>query len=176
VVVVKWFCFNGEADGQVPSLASPLPPSTSNATFGLSQIPEENVYGSLLFKILAPSQHNSYYLLNENQAVVNAPLLQQSGALENRGQTHSVSPSAREASPRRRPSSLMLQRDEKQPPVLGPLKHFLFGEKSHKLCCFAVQNLTSQSQTAYGLSITPSERLYLRHLCGNALLCPPSPD
>lgn len=87
MVVIKWFCFNGEADGQIPSLASPLPPSMSNAVFGLSQIPEENVYWSLLFKILAPSQHNSYYLLNEIQAVVNAPLLWQSGAPENKSQT-----------------------------------------------------------------------------------------
>lgn len=68
----------------------PTPPSTSNAIFGLSQIPAENVYGSLLFKILAASRHNSYYLLNENQAVVNAPLLWQSGALGNEGHTHSL--------------------------------------------------------------------------------------
>lgn len=90
MVIIKWFCFNGVADGQHPSLASPLPPSTSNAIFGLSQIPAENVYGSLFFKILAVSQCNSYYLLNENQAVVNAPLLWQSGALGNEGQTHSL--------------------------------------------------------------------------------------
>lgn len=170
MVVIKWFCFNGEADGQIPSLASPLPPSTSNAIFGLSQIPEENVYGSLLFKILALSQRNSYYLLNENQAVVNAPLLWQSGALENEGQTHSISLSVREASPHHWRSTLMLPWDEKRSPGLGLLKHFLFGEESNGLFCFAVQKLTSQSQAVYRLSITPSEGLYPRHLCGNALL------
>lgn len=63
----------------------------SDTGFGLSRIPEENVYGSLLFKVLAPAWHNSYYLLNENQAVVNAPLLWRSEALGNWGQAHSFS-------------------------------------------------------------------------------------
>lgn len=111
MVVIKCFCFNGEADGQIPSLASPLSPSTPNAIFGLSQIPEENVYEILLFKILAPSQHNSYYLLNENQAVVNAPLLWQCGALENKGQTHCFSEREGSISPS---SSLTPQWAEKQ--------------------------------------------------------------
>lgn len=128
MVIIKWFCFNGVADGQRPSLASSLPPSTSNAIFGLSQIPAENVYGSLLFKILAAPQRNSYYLLNENQAVVNAPLLWQSGALGNEGQTHSLVLRARG----KRPTVTIAQhsqshRHEKRFPGLGLLKHFLFG-------------------------------------------------
>lgn len=91
MVIIKWFCFNGEADGQGPSLPALLPGSTSDTGFGLSRIPEENVYGSLLFKVLAPAWHNSYYLLNENQAVVNAPLPWRSEALGNWGQAHSFS-------------------------------------------------------------------------------------
>lgn len=168
MVIIKWFCFNGVADGQHPSLASPLPPCTSNAIFGLSQIPAENVYGSLLFKILAASQRNSYYLLNENQAVVNAPLLWQSGALGKEGQTHSLVLRARG----KHPTVTIAQHsqshwDEKQLPGLGLLKHFFFAEE--RLLGFAAPNLTSQRQTVHTSYLTPSEG----HRFGHALLRSP---
>lgn len=172
MVIIKWFCFNGVADGQRPSLASPLPPSTSNAIFGLSQIPAENVYGSLLFKILAASQRNSYYLLNENQAVVNAPLLWRRGALGKEGQTHSLVLRGRG----KHPTVTVAQHsqspwDEKRLPGLGLLKHFLFAEE--RLLCLAAPNLTSQSQRVHKSYLTRSEGLYLRHHFGHALLRSP---
>lgn len=61
---------------------------------------------------------------------------------------NTISLSTREASPHHHRSVLTPQWDQKWSPGLRLLKHFLFGEESHELFCFAVQTPTSQSQTA----------------------------